>query len=206
MANIIAAMDSGASYHIMALNDKRWAHLIDYRWYVPELGQQVFLKVDVIIATCRCNGRLIEKHKNRIREFLDAGGTLVALASTNAELWLPNITSRHVETNYWWWLEKDADSGLRTGAANHSLCKAIPLADMTWHHHARFTPPQGAVSLLDHVDGSSLLYEDTVSTGGRLFVAGLDPFSHHGSYFMPATTRFLEKFLPWLKHSSWRSK
>jgi hypothetical protein len=199
MTNIIAAMDSGASYHIMALNDKRWAHLIDQRWYLPELGQQDFSKVDIIIATCRCNGHLITPHKDRIATFLDQGGTVIAFSNTSPENWLPNVVAKPVPTNYWWWLQKDADSGLRVGAPDHPICQAVPLADMTWHHHARFTPPKGAVSLLDHLDGSSLFYEDTVSTKGRILVAGLDPFSHHGSYFMPATTRFLDGFLPMIK-------
>jgi hypothetical protein len=28
-------------------------------------------------------------------------------------------------------------------------------------------------------------------------VATLDPFYHHGSFFVPATTRFLDGFLAW---------
>jgi len=32
----------------------------------------------------------------------------------------------------------------------------------------------------------------------------LDPFFHHGTYFMPAATRFLDGFLPWLRESGHR--
>lgn len=82
-----------------------------------------------------------------------------------------------------------------------------PLGDMTWHHHGHFTPAPGAVSLVDHVDGGSIFYDDRVSTRGRMLVTSLDPFYHHGSHFMPTTTRFLDGFLPWLhsefdEHSS----
>ena len=43
-----------------------------------------------------------------------------------------------------------------------------------------------------------MLYVDEVSTPGTLVVTTLDPMSHFGSYFMPATERFLDGFLPWL--------
>lgn len=46
-------------------------------------------------------------------------------------------------------------------------------------------------------DAGCLLYDDRVSAPGRLIVSTLDPFYHHGSHFMPATTRFLDGFLAW---------
>ena len=202
MSKLIAAIDGGTSYHHVALNDKRWAHLIDARWYLPELGRQDFSQVDVIIVTCRSNPDLVALHKNRFLCFIDGGGTVVAFAGAGAENWLPNVVATPVPTNYWWWLDKNADSGLRVGSPDHPLCRAVPLADMTWHHHTRFVPPPGAVSILDHVDGSSIFYDDQVSTPGRMLISGLDPFCHHGSYFMPATTRFLDGFLPWIREAS----
>jgi len=39
---------------------------------------------------------------------------------------------------------------------------------------------------------------DRVSTPGTLAVSTLDPLSHYGGYFMPATERFLDGFPPWL--------
>ena len=52
--------------------------------------------------------------------------------------------------------------------------------------------------LVTHDDGGAVLYVDRISTPGTLVVATLDPMSHFGSYFMPATERFLDGFLPWL--------
>ncbi|MDR1647992.1 MAG: hypothetical protein LBR88_08170 [Zoogloeaceae bacterium] len=43
-----------------------------------------------------------------------------------------------------------------------------------------------------------MFYEDRVSTPGRIFVTTLDPCYHHGSRFMPAASRLLRGFLPWL--------
>lgn len=201
MSKLIAAIDAGTSYHHVALNDGRWAHLIDERWYLPELDQYDFSQVNVIIATCRSNPDLLAAHKNRFYDFLNAGGTIVAFAGTDPVRWLPNIESKSVSTNYWWWLDKNAESGLEIASTEHPLFDALTLTDMTWHHHSRFIPPKEAVSLVNHSDGSSVFYEDKTSTRGRMLITGLDPFFHHGSYFMPATTRFLEKFLPWLKQA-----
>ncbi|WP_395021680.1 hypothetical protein [Dongia sp.] len=47
--------------------------------------------------------------------------------------------------------------------------------------------------------GQPILYIDQVSTAGRIVLTSLDPFYHHGSYFMPAATRFLDGFLPWMR-------
>lgn len=194
----IAAFDGGTYYHMKALNEPAWADLIDEQLYLPDLDDADFSDFDVLIATCRSNPELIQPHRDRIASFLEGGGTMVAFAGTAPERWLPGVAARPVPTNYWWWLDRDADSGLRIVTPEHSLFTAVTLADCTWHHHCRFIPPAGAVSLIDHADGGSVLYEDSVSSNGRLLVTGLDPFFHHGSHFMPAASRFLKGFLPWL--------
>jgi hypothetical protein len=199
----IAATDGGTSYHDVALSDPRWAACIDARLYLPELSRTDLSAFDVLIVTCRSNPAFLVPEASRLAAFLDAGKTVVAFAETEPQRWLPNVCKKPVAANYWWWLKPDADSGLRVAAPQHPLLQAVPLADMTWHHHARFRPPSGAVSLVDHVDGGSVFYEDRVSTRGRLLIAGLDPFYHHGSYFMPATTRFLDGFLHWIRAHSY---
>lgn len=71
--------------------------------------------------------------------------------------------------------------------------------EVTWRLHGHFDPPEGAEVLATDRDGLALFYVDDVSTPGRLVVTSLDPIYHHGSHFMPATTRFLDRFLPNLK-------
>lgn len=195
----IAATDGGTSYHEFALSDARWAECIDARLYLPEFGRADLSAFDVLLVTSRSDPRFLIPRSSDFKAFLDAGKTLVVFAETAPERWLPNIRMTPISANYWWWLKPGADSGLRVVAPDHPLLQLVPLADMTWHHHARFQPPEGAVSLVDYVDGGSIFYEDRVSTRGRLLVTGLDPFYHHGSYFMPATTRFLEGFFSWLR-------
>jgi hypothetical protein len=59
--------------------------------------------------------------------------------------------------------------------------------------------PEGAEVLVVNERQLPILYVDEVTTKGRMVVTSLDPFYHHGSHFMPATTRFLDGFLPWVR-------
>ena len=78
------------------------------------------------------------------------------------------------------------------------LFRHLTMADVTWHHHGVFRPPNGAEVVVAADDGGAVLYVDPVSTPGTLVVTSLDPMSHFGSYFMPATERFVDGFWPWL--------
>lgn len=194
----IAATDGGTFYHHEALRGHRYGSKFSELLYLPELTGTNLSAFDAVIVTCRSNPDMLEPHRIKIRDYLDSGGTIVAMGETDPARWLPGIDFHAVPINYWWWLEAGADSGVRQAAPEHSLFRYLSLKDMTWHHHGRFTPPKGAVSLVDHIDGRSILYDDRVTTAGRMLVTSLDPFYHHGSHFMPATTRFLDGFLPWL--------
>jgi hypothetical protein len=111
---------------------------------------------------------------------------------------LPGVRWEHRPTNFWWWLEPGADLGLRSPSPQHSLFEHLSLRDCTWHYHGVLDPPPGAEVLVTLADGEALLYVDRVSTAGTLVVATLDPLSHYGGHFMPATERFLDGFLPWI--------
>ena len=114
-------------------------------------------------------------------------------------MWLPSIRFTSVPANWWWWLEPGASLGLSITDPRHPLFARIGANDIAWHLHGVFAPPDGARSLIDDAEGRSVLYLDEVTTKGRMLVTSLDPFYHHGSHFMPAATRFLDGFLPWLK-------
>lgn len=88
-------------------------------------------------------------------------------------------------------------AGCVLGAPFYQLLVVAP-ADATWHQHGVFSPPPGAETLVATDDGASVLYIDRVSTPGTLLVTSLDLVYHYGSYFMPATERFLGGFLPWV--------
>lgn len=199
---VIVALDAGTYYHHRSLHTPELAPYIDRSVYLRDLDDAALFGCDALIVSCRTNPDLLVPHKQRFARYLAAGKTLVAMGETHAERWLDGVQWTSSEVNFWWWKEPNADSGLRLAAPEHPLFRYLSLADATWHQHGTFVPPAGAQSLIDKRGAGSVLYEDRRSTPGRLIVTSLDPMYHHGSYFMPASSRFLRGFLPWLKDST----
>jgi hypothetical protein len=109
----------------------------------------------------------------------------------------------HAEpTNWWWWLDPHGDLGVSITKSDHPLFERLTLRDITWHLHGFFDPLPGAEILAVGPGERAILYVDEVTTSGRMIVTSLDPFFHHGHHFMPATTRFLDGFLPWLAETA----
>src|SRR5690606_2570414 len=129
--------------------------------------------------------------KDAIMRLLDTGRTVVAMGSTGQSLWLPAVDWTDMPTNFWWWKE-GSSLNLQVDAPEHPLFGHIGLDDATWHYHGQYAPPEGATSLIGVRDEGSIFYEDRVTTNGCMIVTALDPMYHHGSHFMPATTRFLD--------------
>lgn len=201
-ALVIAALDAGTYYHHRTFHTPELMPYLDRAIYLPELDDAALADCDALIVSCRTNPDLLVPHRERFARFLAAGKTLVAMGETGSHRWLDGVHWTDCEVNFWWWKTPGADSGLRLAHPAHPLFSHLTLADATWHQHGTFTPPPGARSLIDKAGAGSVLYEDRHSTAGRLIVTSLDPMYHHGSYFMPAASRFLRGFLPWLKAST----
>lgn len=194
----ITALDSGTYYHHRSLYEPRYRDHFDEIVYIRDLAGTDLSAHEVILVSCRTDPSQLTPCRAQFADYLAAGGTVVAMGSTGQPAWLPGVSWHDTPTNFWWWKE-GGSLGLKVAAPEHPLFSHITLADATWHHHGHFDVPEGAVSLID-VDGKgSVLYDDEVTTLGRMIVTALDPMYHHGSHFMPATTRFLDGFLPWLK-------
>ncbi|MGQ0575904.1 MAG: hypothetical protein ACT4RN_17115 [Pseudonocardia sp.] len=202
----LAAVYSGSAQHHRALTTPKYArHLTGGLLYLPDLAGTELTGYDGVILPERMHRGLLTAAAPRIHELLDAGGTVVAFAGGEPiPEFLPKVTWEHRPTNYWWWLERGADLGLRTPSPEHPLFEHLPIRDCAWHYHGVLTPPPGADVLVTLPSGEALLYVDEVSTPGRLVVSTLDPMSHYGSHFMPATERFLDGFLPWLAQATQR--
>lgn len=203
----IAILDGGAYYHHFAINTPAFRPYFDQIIYAPDLPSTSLDAFDVLIVIDRLNPDLLRQHAERLLAFADQGKTLVVLGEVEAHTWLPGAEWVSRPTNFWWWLDKNGDSGLRLAAPNHDLFNYLSLSDAIWHYHGLFLPPAEASKLivLDETmtggEADTILYEDRVSTNGRFLVTCLDPFFHHGSNFMPATTRFLSGFLAWLSQT-----
>lgn len=194
----VCLVENGSYFHHRTLHTPEFAPYTHMHRHVLDLQAQDFAEADVLVFCCNTRGDLIARHQTAIAEFLTQGKTVVAMGSTSPEHWLPQIAWTDCPVNFWWWTEKDTDSGLHVRWPEHRLFQHLTLADATWHQHGSFQVPEGARSLIDKEGQGSILYEDCTSTPGRIILMTLDPCYHHGSYFMPATTRFLRGFLPWL--------
>ena len=194
----ITALDSGTYYHHRSLYEPRYRDHFDEIVYIRDLAGTDLSAHELILVSCRTDPSQLIPCRAQFADYLTSGGTVIAMGSTGQPAWLPGVSWHDTPTNFWWWKE-GGSLGLKVAAPDHPLFGHITLDDATWHHHGHFDVPEGAVSLID-VDGKgSVLYDDEVTTPGRMIVTALDPMYHHGSHFMPATTRFLDGFLPWLK-------
>ena len=193
---MLATLYPGAFYQIETVDGARYRHLFDRRIRPEALDAAALDGVDTLVVPCRTNPERLKPVFPVMRDFLARGGTLVAMGETFQDEWIPGVVFHPEDTNFWWWLEPGADLGVIIATPAHPLLAGMGKADVTWHLHGWYEPPAGAETLLADADGHALLYVDRTSFGGRLVVTSLDPFYHHGSHFIPATTRFLDHFLP----------
>lgn len=195
----ILVVHPGAYYHIESFERPRYAGYFD-ALVRPEDLPQIDLSVhNVVLIPCRTPADRMQPHVAQLHAYLDGGGTIVATGESESQLFLPGITFTPQPTNFWWWLTPGADLGVRIAAPDHALFATLSQRDITWHLHGWFDPPDGVEVLAVNGEGRPILYVDDVSTAGRMVITSLDPFFHHGSHFMPATTRFLDGFLPWMR-------
>ncbi|MGE7925471.1 hypothetical protein ACQKND_20115 [Viridibacillus arvi] len=193
----IAVIMSGNAPHNRTFNEPKFNKYITQLIYFPEFEQTVLDEFDVLLFPSQLNEKLLIRAANKVRTFANNGGIVVAFGPQPWE-WLPNQKWEERETNFWWWLEEDAKSGLVLSAPHHDLFNYLTLTDATWHQHGVFWPPNGAEKLITTEDGGAVMYVDKVSTNGTLIITTLDPDYHFGAYFMPATERFLDGFIPWI--------
>jgi len=127
-----------------------------------------------------------------------AGGITVTDQRTT---WLPGVDWTPRPTNFWWWRTGD-DPGIRVHTPEHPIWHHLGSKDVVWHYHGLLHPPLGVTPLasVDEAGATAglILYEDQVSTPGRILVTTMDPVHHHGSNFMPAATRLLHNLLRWV--------
>lgn len=191
----------GTYYHIESFESPRYAGYFDQLVRPEDLASVRLEDHAVVLIPCRTPADRMEPHKAQLEAYLANGGTIIATGESESQLFLPGITFTPQPTNFWWWLTPGADLGVRIAASEHKLFERLAQRDITWHLHGWFDVPEGAEVLAVNEAGQPILYIDEVTTAGRMIVTSLDPFFHHGSHFMPATTRFLDGFLPWMRET-----
>ncbi|MFI8305294.1 hypothetical protein ACIF80_17975 [Streptomyces sp. NPDC085927] len=174
--------------------------------YLPEAVEADFDGLDTLIVSDRLHPGLLAKAAPALLTVAEHGGTVVVLGENDITGWLPGLRGlRPAETDFWWWRTPGGDNGVRRAAEDHAAWQFLTERSVRWHYHGLLAPPAGATPLVHTVlerDGDPatqqvLLYEDRVSTPGRLIVTTMDPVYHHGSRFMPGATQLLYGLLRW---------
>jgi hypothetical protein len=200
----LAAVYGGSAQHHRTLTAPKYAqHLTGGTIYLPELADVDLTEYRGLLIPERLHRGQLERAADRITELLDSGGTVIAFSGGEPlPEFLPGVRWQHRPTNFWWWLEPDADLGVRLADGAHPLFRRLTVRDCTWHYHGVLEPPEGAQALVTLTTGEALLYVDRISAPGAMVISTLDPISHYGGYFMPAAERFLDVFLPWAAETS----
>ena len=195
----IAVIYGGSSQNSRTYKTSEFSQYIDQLIPIRQFAATSLDEFDVLIIPSQIHTRLLDENVEKIYEFANSGKVVVTMGPQHRE-WLPGHNWEFRPTNFWWWTEPGADSGLRLPGEAHDLFRNyLTLADATWHQHGVYWPTEGCETLVSTVDGGSVFYIDRVNTAGVWVNTTLDPDYHFGSYFMPATERFLRGFLPWLK-------
>lgn len=195
----IAVVYGGSSQHHRTFNEPKYNKFIDRLIYLPDLLTESLEEIDVLLMPSQLHMGLVVQATNKIHAFAENGGVVVSFGPQPQE-WIPGQKWGFRPTNFWWWLDKNASSGLVLEKPEHDMFTYLSLEAATWHYHGVFDPPEGAQTLISADGGGAILYVDTTSTTGAWIVTTLDPEYHYGSYFMPATEVFLDGFFPWLAH------
>jgi hypothetical protein len=193
----------GGSFHQLATLDDPAVRLWRPRaHYLPDLGAGDLADLDVLLVCDRLHPTLLVSAAPEILTVAERGGTVIVLGENEIAPWLPGLRShRPAETDFWWW-RTGADPGVRLRSPDHPAWRHLTERSVRWHYHGLLQPPPGAdVLALTLKEGPGprevLLYEDRVSTPGRLVVTTMDPVYHHGSAFMPGATQLLYGLLAW---------
>ncbi|MEM6730816.1 MAG: hypothetical protein AAF658_04630 [Myxococcota bacterium] len=195
----IAAIDAGLSYHTRTLReppfDRYFGRLIPLR----ELSGASLGDLPLLMIPCRTHGARLARVRDQLAEYVEGGGTLVVMGETHPQLFLDGVEFTREKTNYWWWLDPDGQLGVERSALEHPLVSSLKEEDLNWHVHGTLLLSEPSQTLLrwesEAHPGDSVMSLQPRGRG-QLLLTTLDPIYHHGSGFMPATTRFLSAFLP----------
>lgn len=198
----IAAIDAGLAYQSRTFDDPALAEHFGPCVPLRSLGSTNLSEFPCLTIPCRTNGERLAPHRARLADFMNDGGTLVVMGETHPHLFLDGVIFTPEPTNFWWWLETDADLGVRIKDPKHPLMLGIGQRDVTWHVHGTLAFDEESETIVDwqpsDTAGGAILAVQNRGKG-RLVITTLDPIYHHGSGFMPATTAFLKGFLPALR-------
>lgn len=197
----IGFVTSGDGAQLQCFRD--FERYLDEEIYLRHLDRVDLSQFKSVVIPDFSNQALLRAHARQLNDYLARGGFLIVFEPNRMDEWLDVVEVQWFsrETEDWkWWMRPDGRMEAYQPAPHHSMAEAIPLADMCWHFFGAFRIPENATPILNlDNDEGGLIYDQTLAGGGRLIASTIDPHTHHGRRFMPATTRFLNGFYPWLK-------
>jgi len=193
---------SGDGGQVTTFDDYR--AYIDDMIYVMELDRIDLQQYRAIIIPDFSNQEVLARHAGKFDDYLRKGGFLIAFEPSRLDQWLTIVDVPWFErrTIDWkWWMKPGGRLEVYQPEPKHPMAEAIPVADMSWHFFGayRFFPGAQPILNLDNDEGCLMFDYRLPEGGGRLICSTIDPVVHSGRRFMPATTRFLNGFFPWLK-------
>lgn len=195
----IAYVHWGNSWQLRSHQDFR--HYIDDLVYIHNLPKIDLSSYAAVVMPDAMDAAASLSHARQLNAYLRGGGFLVVFLQGHAD-WLdiPGLEWMPGNCRDWLWWTKGGTLEVRLSEPHHPITETMPLSHMSWHWGGSYNVPEGARSIVEIEDGRGSLFLDFPSMpgGGRLMLATLDPHSHNGQRFMPATTRFLQSFYPWL--------
>jgi len=200
----IAVADAGLAYQRRTFADFEEASIFSDRIRIEALADVSPSAHAALMIPCRTPGHRLAPHKEALDRYIRDGGLLFVMGETNPDLFLNGLRFTPEPTNFWWWREPGLDLGVKVERPSHQALLGLTAKDCAWHVHGTLSVPKGGDVLLSwhptrqvSANGEAgALMVDYPLGKGRVLVTSLDPIYHHGSGFMPATTRFLKRFLP----------
>ena len=197
----IAYIHWGNSWQLRSFQDFR--HYLDDLIYVHDLPKVDLSSYAAVVVPDAMDTATLRPFAQQLNAYLRGGGFLVVCLQGHAD-WLDikGLTWTPGNCRDWLWWTKGERLEVSFSKPHHPITASIPLSHMSWHWGGSYNVPENARSILEIDGGGGCLFLDFPSLpgGGRLLLSTLDPHSHNGQRFMPATTRFLRSFYPWLNN------
>lgn len=200
----VGFVSRGDGAHLNCYDD--FQAYLDEMIYVRDIQPDSLKKHAAIVVPDFNNTAALRKNAAIFNDYLRAGGFLIVFGPNRIQSWIdvaPIKWFNRPTDNWKWFMEPGGRMEAYQPHPEHPMAQAIPLEDMCWHYFGAFEFLSGAVPVLNLDDDEGcLVFDYAVPGGGRLIATTIDPHTHHGRRFMPATTRFLTKFYPWLKETA----
>lgn len=195
----IAYIHWGNSWQLRSYQD--FHHHIDDLIYIHDLPEVDLSAYRAVVMPDAMDSGATRPHAAQLNAYLKSGGFLIVFLQGHAD-WLdiPDLAWTPGNCRDWLWWTKGEKLEIALSTPPHPITEHLPLEVMGWHWGGSYSPPRGARPILELEDGGGCLFLDLpdLPGGGRLLLSTLDPHSHNGQRFMPATTAFLQRFYPWL--------